>query len=217
MGQFWVPESAVGHNWSNFQPFRLKFGLCALFLCISPCKTGKTNLGPICAPFRVLTLFGAQKLRGIITMETAVCFTWNLAGFSFVMISKRWLCLKFLIWPLSGPLGKGQFWVPESAVGHKMEQFSTVSFQICTVHMISGYLHLINRKDQFGANLCPFFFYLNFFYLNFFLPNFFFFTQIFFCPIFFFFFFLRHLFIFFKIFFFNFCLFFSKYISAQVI
>ena len=28
MGQFWVPKSAVGLKYNNFQPFRFKFGLC---------------------------------------------------------------------------------------------------------------------------------------------------------------------------------------------
>ena len=69
MGQFWVPECAVGHKWSNFQPFGFKFGLCTWFLAISTWKTGNTNLGTNWAPFGVLTLFGAQKLRGLITME----------------------------------------------------------------------------------------------------------------------------------------------------
>ena len=69
MGQFWVPESAVGPKSSNFQQFGVKFGLYSLILVISTWKTGKTNLGPICAPFGVLTLFGAQKLRGLISME----------------------------------------------------------------------------------------------------------------------------------------------------
>ena len=90
MGQFWVPESAVGHNWSNFQPFRFNFGLCSWFLGISTWKTGKTNLGPSCATFGGLTLFGAQKLHSLKTLEPAVCLVWNLAGFSLVIISKRW-------------------------------------------------------------------------------------------------------------------------------
>ena len=35
MGQFWDQESAVGHKWSNFQPFRFKFALYTWFLGIS--------------------------------------------------------------------------------------------------------------------------------------------------------------------------------------
>ena len=63
-----------------------------------------------------------------------------------------------------------------------MEQFSTVSLEIWTVHMISGYLHLTNRKDQFGAICAPFgvmtlfgwiFFTQIFFLTNFFLHKFF--------------------------------------------
>ena len=87
MGQFWVPESAVGRKSSNFQPFRLKFGLCSWFLGISTWKTRKTNLGPICAPFGVLTHFGAQKLRCLITFDAVVHLIWNLAGLSLVMTS----------------------------------------------------------------------------------------------------------------------------------
>ena len=90
MGQLWFPKSAVVRKWSNFQPFRFKLGLCTWFQGISTWKTGKTNLGPICAPFEGLTLFGAQKLCGTITMETSLCFIWNLAGFSYAMISKSW-------------------------------------------------------------------------------------------------------------------------------
>ena len=37
-----------------------------------------------------------------------------------------------------------------------IEQFSTVRLQIWFVPMISGYLHLENRKDHFWPNLCPF-------------------------------------------------------------
>ena len=59
MGQFWVQESAVGHKWSNFQPFCFKFGLCTWFEDISTCKTENTFLRPICAPFGVMTIFGS--------------------------------------------------------------------------------------------------------------------------------------------------------------
>ena len=99
----------------------------------------------------------------------------------------------------------GQFWVPESAVGHKWSNFQPFRLQIWTVHMISGYLHLTNRKDQFGAIWAPFgvmtlfgsiflpkfFFYLNFFTTQIFFcyPNFFFVPKFFFAQFFFFFFF----------------------------
>ena len=72
MGQFWVPKSAVGHKLSNFQPFGFKFGLYSLLLGISTWKIEKFNMGHIWIPFGVLTLFGAQKLRGLITMENAL-------------------------------------------------------------------------------------------------------------------------------------------------
>ena len=100
-----------------------------------------------------------------------------------------------------------------------MEQFSTVSLEIWTVHMISGYLILERRKFQFGANLYPFwgadpfwdifftqiFFLPKFYLFNFFLTQIFFFTQIFFGPNFFLFFHfsLSHFFFFFCKFFFN--------------
>ena len=64
MGKFWVPESAVGHKWRNFQPCGFKFGLYSLLLGISTWKKGKTNLGPICAPFGELTHFrGTKSMR----------------------------------------------------------------------------------------------------------------------------------------------------------
>ena len=72
MGQFWVPESAVAHKNSNFQPFRFKFGLYSLLLGISNWKIKKFHMGQIWTPFGVPTLFGAQKLRGLITMEIAL-------------------------------------------------------------------------------------------------------------------------------------------------
>ena len=129
MGQFWVPENAVGHKWSNFQPFGLKFGLCTWILGISTWKTENFNLGHIFTPFGGLTLFGAQKLRCLITFEAVVHFIWNLAGISLVMISKRWYGPKFLIFPLNRHMGMGQFWVPESAVGHKWSNFQSLRFK----------------------------------------------------------------------------------------
>ena len=69
MGQFWVLESAVDHKWSNFQPFGFKFGLYSLLLGISTWKTEIFHMGLIWAPFGVLTLFGAPKVRALITME----------------------------------------------------------------------------------------------------------------------------------------------------
>ena len=72
MGQFWVPKSAVGHKLSNFQPFGFKLGLYSLLLGISTSKIKKFHMGQIWSHFGVLTLFGAQKLRGLITMEIAL-------------------------------------------------------------------------------------------------------------------------------------------------
>ena len=129
MGQFWVPESEVGHKWSNFQPFGFKFGLCTWFLGISTWKIKKLHIGHICATFGVLTLFGAQKLRCLITFDAVVHLIWNLAGFSLVMISKRWYGPKFLIFPLNRHMGMGQFWVPESAFGDKWSNFQPFRFK----------------------------------------------------------------------------------------
>ena len=72
MGQFWVPESAVSRKWSHFQPFGFKFCLYSLLLGISTWKIKKFHLGQIWITFGVLTLFGTQKLRGLITMEIAL-------------------------------------------------------------------------------------------------------------------------------------------------
>ena len=55
-----------------------------------------------------------------------------------------------------GPMEMGQFWVPQSAVGHNWSNFQPFSLEIWTVHMISRYLHLVNIKFQFEANWCPF-------------------------------------------------------------
>ena len=86
-------------------------------------------LGHIWAPFGALTLFGAQKLRCLITFDAVVHLIWNLAGFSLVMISKRWYGPKFLIFPLNRHMGMGQFWVPESAFGDKWSNFQPFHFK----------------------------------------------------------------------------------------
>ena len=119
----------------------------------------------------------------------------------------------------------GLFWGP------KIEQFSTIGFQIWTVRMILRYLHLQNRKHQFWAicaafgvmplfrvNFFPqFSFYLNSFYTNFFFTQFFF-TQIFFLPKFFFSNFFWDIFFFLPKFFLPFFLFFSTFNNiSQVI
>ena len=92
MGQFWVSESTVGHKWNNFQPFGFKFGLYSLLLGIYTCKTEKFPMEQIWAPFRVLTLLRAPKLRGLITMEPNVLDIYNFAGACSLMMSKmsRW-------------------------------------------------------------------------------------------------------------------------------
>ena len=94
----------------------------------------KISYGPYLGPFWVLTLFGTQKLRGLITFEAKFHFVWNFAGFSLVMISKRWYGPTYLILPLNGPMGMGQFGVPKSAVGHKWSYFQPFGFKfgLCT-------------------------------------------------------------------------------------
>ena len=113
-----------------------------------------------------LTLFGTQKLGGLISMEPAPQWTWNMTGFCCIMMSKMWQYANFKFLSEKRPVGMGQFWVPEDAV-------------------------VLNRAifNCFASNFdCAiyFFYAIFFFYPNFFLPNFFFFL-IFFCDIFFFF------------------------------
>ena len=97
IGQFWVPVSAVGHKWSNFQPFGFNIGLCTWFLDISTCKTWKSNLGICLGPFwGYWPFFWAAKLIGLVTMEPALKYTWNLTGFCCIMMSKMWQYANFL-------------------------------------------------------------------------------------------------------------------------
>ena len=119
MGQFWVQKSVVGPKWSNYQPFGFKFGLYSLLLGISTWKTEKFHMGQILATFGVLTLFGAPKLRGLITMEPGVHDVCNLAGLCGILMFKMWHCANFQILSLTWPMGMGQFWVPVSAIGPK--------------------------------------------------------------------------------------------------
>ena len=100
--------------------------------------------------------FGAPKVRGLITADPDVLYICNLAGTFCVMMSKMWLGKNLQFPSKEGPMEMGQLWVPESAVGPKLSNFQPfrLKFGLCT--MISGYLHLKNRKDKFGANSCPF-------------------------------------------------------------
>ena len=66
-----------------------------------------------------------------------------------VLMFKMWQCENFQFLSLSWPMEMGLFWVPKCAVGHKMEQFSTVSLQIWSVHMIFRYLHRQNMRHIF--------------------------------------------------------------------
>ena len=94
-GKFWVSESTVGHKWNNFQPFGFKFGLYSLLLGIYTCKTEKFPMEQIWAPFRVVTLLRAPKLRGLITMEPNVLDIYNFAGACSLMMSEMWRWANF--------------------------------------------------------------------------------------------------------------------------
>ena len=101
-------------------------------------KNRKISYRQDLGPFGVLTLFGTQKLHSLITLQPAVRLVWNLAGFSLVMISKSWYGPKFLILPLNGPMGMGQFWVPESAVRHKWSNFQPFGFKFGLYSLLLG-------------------------------------------------------------------------------
>ena len=119
----------VGPKWSNYQPFRFKFGLYSLLLGISSCK-----MGQIWTTFRVLTLFGAPKLRGLITMKPGVHDVCNLAGLCGILMFKMWSVKNFQFLSLSGPMEMGLFWVPKCAVVHKWCNFQPFRFKfgLCT-------------------------------------------------------------------------------------
>ena len=123
IGQFWVPESAVGHKWSNFQPFGFKFGLYSLLLGISTWKIKKFHLGQIWATLGYWPFFGAQKLRGLITADPDVLYICNFAGTFCITMSKMWQCANFQFRFEEGPMEMGQLGVPESAVGHNWSNF----------------------------------------------------------------------------------------------
>ena len=198
-GAIWVPKSAVGHKWSNFQPFGFKFGLYPLLLGISTWKIKKLHIGDIWATFWVLTLFGAQKLRCLITFDAVVHLIWNLAGFSLVMISKRWYGPKFLIFPLNRHMGMGQFWSQKVRSVINGVIFNRFASNLDCTHdfwvsppdkqerPIWGNLGPFRVNDPFWVNFFtqilffPKFYLLKFFFTpNFFLLPKFFFAQIFF-------------------------------------
>ena len=129
MGQFWVQKSVVGPKWSNYQPFGFKFGLYSLLLGISTWKTEKFHMEQIWTTFGVLTLFGAPKLRGLITMEPGIHDVCNLAGLCGILMFKMWQCENFQFLSLSGPMEMGLFWVPNCAVGHKWCNFQPFHFK----------------------------------------------------------------------------------------
>ena len=69
-------------------------------------------MGQIWTTLGVQTLFGAPKLRGLITMEPGVHDVCNLAGLCGILMFKMWQCANFQILSLTWPMGMGQFWVP---------------------------------------------------------------------------------------------------------
>ena len=156
MGQFWVPKSAVNHKWSNFKPFCLKFVLCTWFQGISTWKSENFILEPIFALLGYWPFSGTKSMWYHIygTCSLFHFVIWQVSLWLWYLKGGRVLNSKFK--PLNRPMGMGQFWVPESAVGSKIQQFSTVSLEIWTVHMISRYLQLKTGSPNLGAICAPF-------------------------------------------------------------
>ena len=88
MGQFWVPESAVGHKWSNFQPFSFKFGLYSLLHGISTCKNKKFHMGQIWALLGYWPFLGAPKVRGLISVDPDILDICNFSVTFCIIMSK---------------------------------------------------------------------------------------------------------------------------------
>ena len=156
MAQFWVQKSAVGPKWSNYQSFGFKFGLYSLLLGISTWKTEKFHMGQIWATFGVLTLFGAPKLRGLITMEPDVHDVCNSAGLCGIPMFKMRQCENFQILSQTWSMGMGKFWVPKCAVGYKWYNFQPFRFKfgLCT-----WFLDICTGKiweTYLGTDLVPF-------------------------------------------------------------
>ena len=51
-----------------------------------------------------MTLFGLQKLGGLITLEPHVHDICNLAGICYIMMSKMWQCANFQFLSVNGPI-----------------------------------------------------------------------------------------------------------------
>ena len=66
-------------------------------------------MGQIWATFVVLTILGAPKLRGLITMEQDVHDVCNLASLCGILMFKMWQCANFQFLSLSGPMEMGLF------------------------------------------------------------------------------------------------------------
>ena len=83
MGQFWVPGSAVGHKWSNFQPFGFKFGLYSLLLGSSTWKTKKYQFGANLCPFRGTDPFRGAQITWYHNFSSGCPFDLKFARFLF--------------------------------------------------------------------------------------------------------------------------------------
>ena len=79
--------------------------------------------------FLVLDFFWDQNMRSPITLEPAVHLICNLSGLCSLLMSIMWQCVNFKFLSLCGPMGMGQFWAPESAVGHKWSNFQRFGFK----------------------------------------------------------------------------------------
>ena len=132
-------------GWSNFQPFGFKFGLYSLLLGIFTCKNKKVHMGQIWALFWYWPFLGAPKYEA--------SSPWIRIFLTFAILRQ---CVNLQYLSERGHMEMGQFWVPESAVGHKWSNFQPFCFKFWTVHMTSRYLQLENRKHIFGTICAPF-------------------------------------------------------------
>ena len=183
MGQFWVPVSAVGHKWSNFQPFRFNIGLCTLFVDISTCKTWKSNLGTYLAPFWGNDPFWGTKITR--SHNYGNCASIDLKFGRFLLHNDVYnvaVC-KFLIsFSKWGNFGSQKV---RSVLNRAIVNHFASNLDCAHDFKISP---LAKEEKPIAANLCPFwgqFFSPIFFSPNFFLTKIFFdniFSSIFFLP-----------------------------------
>ena len=123
---------------------------------VSPPGKQKISIWGQFVPFWGADPFRGTKIQFLITFAAVVHFIWNLAGFSLVMISKRCWGPKFLILAPIGPMGKGQFWVPESAIGHKWSIFQWFGFTFGLYSLLLGSYTRKTKKCHMGHIWTPF-------------------------------------------------------------